>query len=267
LGKIASRILAKGDGWSVSDVVCTAGPSDRPFEEQHTTTAVAVVVEGSFQYRGRRGSELMSAGSLLVNDYGESFECAHHYGTGDRCVSFQFTPDFLERAGVRGKFPVHRIPPMREVAPWIVDAQLALRSPDEVAFEELASGLLDYVCDALGGANAKRRSPSAADERRITHVLRDIEASLGEELSLARLASLAKMSEFHFLRVFKQASGVTPHQYIVRARLRQAALRLRSDSAPVIEVALDSGFRDLSNFNHAFRSEFGASPTRYRGAC
>lgn len=264
MGKIASKILASGDGWSVSDVVCTSGPRDRPFEEQHTTTAVAVVVEGTFQYRGRRGSELMSAGSLLVNDYGESFECAHHYGTGDRCVSFQFTPEFLDRAEIRSGFPVHRIPPVREIAPWIVDAELALSSPHRVAFEELASGLLDYVCDALDGGSAVRRSPSAADERRITQALRYIEANVGEALSLERLASVAKMSGFHFLRVFKQVTGVTPHQYIVRVRLREAALRLRSGSVPVLAVALDTGFRDLSNFNHAFRAEFGTSPMSYR---
>jgi AraC family transcriptional regulator len=264
LGKIATRILSRGDGWSVSDVVCTSGPSDRPFEEQHTAAAVAVVVEGSFQYRGRRGTELMSAGSLLVNDYGQSFECAHHYGSGDRCLALQFTPEFLDRAEVRGGFPVHRIPPIKEMARWIVDAQLAIKSPEKVALKELAYGLLGSVCDVLAEKRETRRPPSAADERRITQALRYIEASLGAELSLPRLAAFARMSEFHFLRVFKQVTGVTPHQYIVRARLRQAALRLRSDSAPVLDIALDSGFRDLSNFNHAFRAEFGTNPAKYR---
>jgi AraC-like DNA-binding protein len=264
LGKIASKILARGDGWSVSDVVCSSGPSDRPFEEQHTTMAVAVVLAGSFQYRGQRGGELMSPGSVLLNDYGQSFECAHHYGTGDRCVSFQFTPEFLDCAEIQGGFPVHRIPPIKELAPWIVDAQLAMRSPNEVALGELAHGLLGCVLDVLGGRDAAGRAPSAADERRITQALRYIETGLSAGLSLAHLASVAMMSEFHFLRVFKQVTGVTPHQYIVRARLRQAALRLRSDFTPVFDVALDSGFRDLSNFNHAFRAEFDTNPTRYR---
>ena len=55
---------------------------------------------------------------------------------------------------------------------------------------------------------------------------------------------------------------MTPHQYILRARLRQAAVRLKTSSDKVLEIALDTGFGDLSNFNHAFRAEFGVSPTR-----
>ena len=70
-------------------------------------------------------------------------------------------------------------------------------------------------------------------------------------------------SEFHFLRIFKHVAGVTPHQFILRARLREAALRLRTTLDEVLQIALSAGFRDLSNFNHAFRAEFGVSPTVY----
>ncbi len=72
------------------------------------------------------------------------------------------------------------------------------------------------------------------------------------------------MSEFHFLRVFKQVTRVTPHQYILRARLREAALRLKANGDEVLAIALAAGFQDLSNFNHAFRAEFGVSPRIYR---
>ncbi len=106
--------------------------------------------------------------------------------------------------------------------------------------------------------------PTAADERRVSAILRLIEASLGEPLPLARLAAAARISGFHFLRSFKGITGVTPHQYILRARLREAALRLILGSDGVLEIALDIGFGDLSNFNHAFRAEFGLSPRAYR---
>ena len=95
-------------------------------------------------------------------------------------------------------------------------------------------------------------------------MLRFIEGNLSEPLPLERLASIAKMSEFHFLRTFKQVARVTPHQYILRSRLRRAAVRLKISSDKVLEIALDTGFGDLSNFNHAFRAEFGVSPTRFR---
>lgn len=264
MGKIATKILASGDGWSVCDVVCTSGPQDRPYEEQHGLRTIAVVVEGSFQYRSGCCSEVMSPGALLLGNCGRSFECGHEHGTGDRCVSFQYTPQFFERAGLAGAFPVHRIPPMAALAPWVAEARLAVQAPERVAFEELAHGLAGAVPGVLGGAGQGSRAPTAADERRISATLRFIEANLSEQLSLAWLASMAKMSEFHFLRVFRQVTRVTPHQYILRARLREAALRLKTRAETVLEIALDAGFRDLSNFNHAFRAEFGVSPQIYR---
>jgi AraC-like DNA-binding protein len=57
---------------------------------------------------------------------------------------------------------------------------------------------------------------------------------------------------------------VTPHQYILRTRLREAAIRLATKRDKILDVALDAGFGDVSNFNRAFRGEFGMSPKIYR---
>jgi AraC-like DNA-binding protein len=59
-------------------------------------------------------------------------------------------------------------------------------------------------------------------------------------------------------------TGVTPHQYVLRARLRHAALRLAGEDTKIVDIAFDSGFNDVSNFNHAFRVEFGMSPRAWR---
>ena len=263
MGKIATNILARGNGWSVSDVVCTAGPQDRPFEEQHDSVLIAAVIEGSFQYRTAQGSEVMAPGSLLLDNYGQYFECGHEHGTGDRCISFQYAPEFFERAGVSGTFPVHRIPPTAALSRQLVAARLAAQPATSVDFEELAHEMAAAAFEVVGKNDHERGVPTAADERRISATLRFIEANLSEPLPLEKLACTAKMSEFHFLRTFKHVTRVTPHQFILRARLREAAVRLRTSLDEVLEIALDTGFRDLSNFNHAFRAEFGLSPTAY----
>jgi len=72
------------------------------------------------------------------------------------------------------------------------------------------------------------------------------------------------MSAFHFLRTSRQVTGLTPHQYVLRMRLREAATRLATGRERILDIALASGFEDLSNFNHAFRAEFGVSPRIYR---
>ena len=83
---------------------------------------------------------------------------------------------------------------------------------------------------------------------------------------IAGLARMAHLSPYHFLRSFKAATGVTPHQWLLRARLHKAATQLATSRAPVTDIALEVGFADLSNFTHTFRAEFGASPRQYRQA-
>ena len=264
MGKIATKTLASGNGWVVCDAICTSGPQDRPYEEQHDSFMIAAVVGGTFRYRAGCESEVLSPGALLLGNLGRYFECGHEHGTGDRCVSFHYTPEFFERSGASSAFPVHRVPPLAELTPWLVEARLALQAPEKVAIEELAHGLVGAVLGILGENREVNHVATAADERRVSTTLRYIEANLAEALPLAQLAAIASMSEFHFLRVFKQVTHVTPHQYILRARLREAALQLKANGEDVLSIALAAGFGDLSNFNHAFRNEFGVSPRNYR---
>ena len=106
----------------------------------------------------------------------------------------------------------------------------------------------------------------ARHHARIARVLRVLGERFTEPHSIAAMADTAGMSPFHFLRSFKRTTGVTPHQWLMRARLRDAAERLGSTAARVTDVALDAGFDDLSNFNRSFRAEFGVSPRAWRAA-
>lgn len=263
MGKIAAKILASGDGWKAGDVVCTAGPQDRPFVEQHSAWSIAVVIQGSFQYHSSCGAAVMSPGALLLGNCGQNFECKHEHATGDRCLSLHYTPEFFDQCGVPA-FRVPRIPALPELAPWVAMAQLAVQAPEKVSFDELAWGLAGTVVDVVGSSRKTNPAPGPANERRISATLRFIEAHFSEPLPLGQLASAARMSEFHLLRTFRQVTGVTPHQYLLRTRLREAAIRLAVRPERILEIALASGFDDLSNFNHAFRAEFGVSPRVYR---
>jgi AraC-like DNA-binding protein len=66
--------------------------------------------------------------------------------------------------------------------------------------------------------------------------------------------------------LFERVLGVTPHQYLVRARLRQAARLLADDSLSITQIAYDVGFGDLSNFVRTFRRAAGVSPRGFRQA-
>ncbi len=265
--KITSRRIAGGRGWTVDDVLCSAGPRDRAFEEQHGRVNIAIVTSGTFQYRSRAGREMMTPGSLLLGNSGECFECGHEHGTGDRCISFGYTAEFFERiaadAGARRiEFQTGRVPAIAPLSAVVAQARAGL-DHNGVAWEELS---LEVAARALQVAQDISPGPSAsaAAIARVTRAVREIDRTPAAEWSIESLARTAGLSAFHFLRTFEEATGVTPHQYIRRVRLREAAARLKRSSAKVLDVALDCGFGDVSNFNRAFRAEFGMAPKAWR---
>ena len=265
----SSRLLARGEGWAVSDVVCRSGPDDRPYEERHSNFSIAVVASGTFEYRAASGRELMTPGSLMLGSAGQSFECAHEHGVGDRCVAFWYAPAYFERlaadAGARdARFGGLRVPPLRALAPLVARACAALGGPVRLSWEEMGVRLASHAVPLSRGLAPGIQAAPPGAVARVTQVVRRIEHDPDDELSLGALARTARLSPYHFLRTFERITGVTPHQYVLRARLRRAATHLVTGPGKILDLALESGFGDLSNFNRAFRAEFGMSPRAYR---
>jgi AraC-like DNA-binding protein len=265
--------LASGDGWAVEDVLCTYRPRDRAFEERHERYRIALVGAGTFCCRALDGRELLSPGSLLLGNAHDCFECGHEHGTGDRCLAFAYSPEMFEQlafdAGVRSgpRFRALRVPPLRALAPLVAEACAVWTAPPQrivpTEWEELALKLAAATVRCAADAARTPRAPANA-ERRVARAIRLIARDPCERLPLQVLAGEAKLSRFHFLRAFALVTGVTPHRYVARARLRRAAVRLGANDARVIDIALECGYRDVSNFNHAFRAEFGATPLEHR---
>lgn len=274
-GSASASILAQGEGWAVHDVLCTHGPQDRSFEERHRDVCIAVVAAGTFQYRSGAGLSFMAPGSLLLGNAGQSFECAHEHGAGDRCISFHYEPGYFERlasgAGASATnlpFRRLRLPPLPASSWLIAQACAGLDGSAFLSWEELGVHVAAKAIQVLRDSPALSPEVPSRSLARVTQAIRTIEEHPVAEHSLASLAREARLSPYHFLRIFELLVGVTPHRYVMRTRLREAAMRLaasrRLPPPRVVDLALDCGFGDLSHFNHAFRAEFGCSPRVYR---
>jgi AraC family transcriptional regulator len=299
------RVLARGNGWVVEDLICASGPQDPIFEERHGNVSIAMVLAGTFQYRGsagqgsanggsakrglakrgsvKRGSvksgsangairnELMTPGSLLLGNAGQNFEVGHEHAAGDRCLSFQFAPEYFERiasdAGVKKSdrgFRLLRLPPLRELSSLIAKARAGLEYSADTPWEELSVELAAATVRVERGISSSAENAPPSAMARVTRSVRAIERRPDGTLGLGSLAREAGLSPYHFLRTFERLTGITPHQYVRRARLRDAASRLAAEREKVLDIAFDCGFGDVSNFNRAFRSEFGVSPKNFR---
>jgi AraC family transcriptional regulator len=81
-----------------------------------------------------------------------------------------------------------------------------------------------------------------------------------EDLSLPDLAAVSHLSPFHFNRLFRKMTTMTPYQYLLQVRLEAARLQLRHTAMPVTEVAFSTGFNSLEHFSSAYKKAYGHSP-------
>jgi AraC family transcriptional regulator len=93
-----------------------------------------------------------------------------------------------------------------------------------------------------------------------------IEEHMGEPIGLGELAAIAHVSRFHFTRLFKRSTGLTPMAYVERSRIRQAQDLLRMAELPLSEVALVVGFADQSHFTRRFHRHVGCTPAAFARA-
>jgi AraC family transcriptional regulator len=116
-------------------------------------------------------------------------------------------------------------------------------------------------------SSARWRPPARAptiDPKRLKRVLDFIEARIAAEISLDDLAAEACLSPFHFSRMFRAATGLSPHRYVTERRIEAAKEKLRLAQSSLVDIALDTGFGSQSNFIRVFRKMTGVTPGQYR---
>ncbi|MGJ3245191.1 MAG: helix-turn-helix domain-containing protein [Elainellaceae cyanobacterium] len=91
-----------------------------------------------------------------------------------------------------------------------------------------------------------------------------IDANLHHDLTLVELAAIAQVSPAYFARLFKQCEGITPHQYILKRRVKQAQALLRQNELSMAAIAVRVGFCDQSHLTRCFKRLVGVTPTQFR---
>jgi AraC-like DNA-binding protein len=265
---MGSRTIAQADGIIVYDYCCEAGPGDRPFAELHDRFSVAYVRKGSFGYQAQGRAFELVAGSLLIGRPGDEYMCTHdHHVCGDECLSVQLTPEMAEMTGVNPRsWRSGGLPPVPELLVLGELAQAAAEGRSDVGLDEVGLLLVARCAEVVSGKSQKATKAAARDRRRAVETAMWMDAKAHEPIDLEGAAGEAGLSPFHFLRLFRDVLGVTPHQYLVRARLRRAARLLAEDGRSITDIALDVGFADLSNFVRTFHRAAGVSPRRFRRA-
>lgn len=195
-------------------------------------------------------------------------------GTLGRCVMVEFTDSSIQDLtnGVLSNLP---LPTRHE----LFDVQLSAMAIElaEEALQGWPNGKLYYhgLCVAMVGVLSHRyvgqaRCTDAARATRLAsrerqRVLDLIEAELGNDLGLSRLATQAGLSPYHFARVFKDTFGTTPHKYVQQRRLEAAAVALRCEPGQSIaDISVALGFSSQAHMTQLMRLHFGMTPGSLR---
>jgi AraC-like DNA-binding protein len=265
---LAASQIFRSPTLSVVDFRCSAGRADEPFVEQHSGFTVSYVRRGTFGYRTEGRAYELVAGSLLVGRAGDEFVCTHdHVEGGDECLSFHFAPETAETIGGRsGLWRSGGIPPLPELMVLGELAQAAAEGRSDVGVDEMGLLFAGRMVEMVSGRTREPEEARARDRRRAVEAALYLDEFAHEAIDLETTAREAGLSPFHFLRLFSGVLGVTPHQYLVRSRLKRAARLLAEADRSITDVALDVGFGDLSNFVRTFHRAAGVSPRAFRRA-
>jgi AraC family transcriptional regulator len=133
--------------------------------------------------------------------------------------------------------------------------------------ESLANVLVVQLIRQMSNRQGPNGVIRGSGGRLARHALRAVEeyihAHLDQNIALAELADVAQLSEFHFARLFKQTTGLSPHQFVIHQRIERAKRLIAAERLSLAQIAIDVGFSDQSQLNRHFKRLVGVTPRRF----
>ena len=213
--------------------VAAPGPATRRSRNGIAATRSPMSARAASAATAAAASFELVAGSVLVGHPGDEYVCSHDHVCGDECLSFFLAPELVEAIGDRADDLADRL---RAAAARIDGAGRAgagrRRRPQRCRARRGRPAVRQPLCRGGLRRRAKPTPAPARDRRRAVETALWIDAHSQRPIDLEAAAAQAGISPFHFLRLFSDVLGVTPHQYLVRSRLRRAARLLADNDRP-----------------------------------
>jgi AraC family transcriptional regulator len=226
---------------------------------------------------GRNYNILQTAGNVAVISAATALRSWYDEAEQDD-VYLHLEPEFVRTVAAGADLNPDKI----EIVTTLDSRSPLIESLARMAFDELqrnteamasnlyADSLANLLAVQLLREYSSERLPPAKQyvnslsNKKLALVLDLIESDLSEDLSLKVLAKAAGLSEYHFLRMFRQSTGLTPHQYVINQRIERAKELLQKTEMSITEIAYLLGFSTPAHFTHHFRRKTGRTPREMR---
>jgi len=267
---------AQGRVWSddslfVGRVTRRAGTEAHGLTEKDTIALVLNPYSVRGGYIGQKDRNI----TFLKNDFTYSLEGAHSYTVANKsgqsvCISF----DKKFRLALESSLPgVSKM-----------DESLTATSglPNAAAYAQILQSFLEtdgqggrlrlesLITLLLGDIYARMQKATNTDQgfvlsdQMLSQIKEYIDAKCDQKIGVQELADLASISMFHFSKVFKETTGLPPHQYVIQHRLERVRNLLETSTLSLTQIAYEAGFSSQSHMSVSFLQHFGATPGKYR---
>jgi AraC family transcriptional regulator len=262
-------------GWNNLNLVYEIEPAGEMPEDIFPDHALVICLgdcQGKYKLDGKWYQEEYRAGDIVMFPAGELFP-RFSIDRPTPLLEIFLSPDtFINAAAetVPSKVKLRSHFKLRD--PLIQQMGLALKTELEMGGVD-SKLYADSMATALSMHLMRRyasRDPGIKEYReglppyKLKQVIEYIRVNLDRDLTLTKLANLVEISPHYFASLFKQSTGLTPHQYVTKCRLEEAKILLRRSHLPIIEICHQLGWQNQSHFTRLFRQHFQITPKAYR---
>ena len=270
--------LYESDFYQVLDFQCRCTDCATSKPEYSDSFSIAFVRKGNFLFNVFRRSLDSYNGCILITKPGYERTVTHAHAVPDECTIFAFRNSFyqeLQQRYAHTKFfsdnDLHstllRTNMETEFLHFTIMQLVLQRSGSKLQIDQLVMQVIDKVLVTITDYTPDARIHDRLKKQHLTTIERAKEYITGnftQDISLMEIAGYCYVSPFHFSRIFKTFTAVSPHQYLLSIRLQHAAMLLGNSQMTVGDVAFSSGFNSIEYFTAAFRQQYKCPPAKYR---
>lgn len=218
--------------------------------------------EGKLEYEGKTYSLKQGDGVLIDCMRPHYYEAAQNWDVAVFHFNGPFAAHMYEEYIATGNLVFHE--GTDERFHRNLEQVLSIYSSPSVQRDLRAShaieGMVLYLLVKSSNFNISRGDVPEAIQKVIVYM----ENHYTEDISLDKMAEMISTSKYHFSKEFKRYTGFSPHDYLIRMRIDQAKILLKTTSMPANKVAHSVGIHDINNFNYLFKKKVGKTPIQYR---
>ena len=275
-----TEILYKSSSYTITDYQCKSVAGEVSGVEYQPDFSLSFTRVGNFIYHVFRNTLDTHSGRILLNKPGHEHVVSHVYHVPDQCTCFAFSQEFYESVKERYGQLSTRFFKNNEISSLLVKSDAGLdylhnkifraltsKHYSSLLIDSLVHEIADLTLDKIADEDSVKTIPASMKKYHLQTIEKAkeyITINYSRDLTLNEIADSSCVSPFHFSRIFKTFTSLSPHQYLIGTRLKNAEDLIKNSDLPITEICFSSGFDSLEYFSTAFKNKYRLSPSRFR---